>query len=68
MFLQITFKRLQKMAKQKQKKVYDKEKAELQKALRIPTAKRGFTFKDKKKYSRKLKHKLKYEETTSISD
>ena len=52
----------------KQKKVYDKEKAELQKALRIPTAKRGFTFKDKKKYSRKLKHKLKYEETTSISD
>lgn len=54
--------------RQKAKKVYDKEKAELQKALRIPTAKRGFTFKDKKSYSRKLKHKLKYEETTSISD
>lgn len=56
------------MGKQKQKKVYDKEKADLQKALRIPTAKRGFDFKDKKSYSRKLKHKLKYEETTSISD
>lgn len=56
------------MGKQKQKKIYDKEKAELQKALRIPTAKKGFSFKNKKAYSRKLKHKLKYEETTSISD
>jgi len=54
--------------RQKPKKIYDKEKAELQKALRIPTAKRGFDFKDKKRYSRKLKYKLKYEETTSISD
>jgi len=41
----------------KKKKIYDKEKHELQKALRIPTAKKGQVFKDKTKYTRKKKHK-----------
>lgn len=49
------------MAKHKSKKVYDKEKHELQKALRIPVSKKGFSFKDKSKYSRKQKHKKIYE-------
>ena len=50
------------MAKKKQKKVYDKEKADLQKALRIPTAKKGFSFKDKTKYDRKEKHKKSFKD------
>ena len=41
----------------KKKKVYDKEKHELKKALRIPTAKPGIVMPDKTKYSRKEKHK-----------
>lgn len=50
------------MGKRKQKKVYDQEKSDLQKALRIPNAKKGFTFKDKTKYNRKEKHKKVYED------
>jgi hypothetical protein len=41
----------------KQKKIYNKEKSDQQKALRIPTAKKGVVFKDKSKYSRKKKYK-----------
>jgi hypothetical protein len=44
----------------KQKRVYDKEKHELQKALRIPVAKKGQVFKDKSKYNRRKKHKKGY--------
>jgi hypothetical protein len=44
----------------KEKRIYDKEKHELQKALRIPTAKRGQVFRDKTKYTRKVKHKRGY--------
>jgi hypothetical protein len=50
------------MAKKKSKKVYNKEKHDLQKALRIPVAKKGFSFKDNSKYSRKEKHKKVYED------
>jgi hypothetical protein len=48
------------MAKSKSKKIYDKEKHELQKALRIPVSKKGFSYPDKSKYNRKEKHKTKY--------
>jgi hypothetical protein len=41
----------------KAKKVYNKEKSDLQKALRIPIAKKGFLLPDKTKYNRKEKHK-----------
>ncbi len=49
------------MGKKKQKKVYDKEKHDLHKILRIPNAPKGFSFKDKSKYNRKTKHKKVYE-------
>jgi hypothetical protein len=45
----------------KQKIIYDKNKSEQKKALRIPFPKPGEDFKDKKKYSRKEKHKQRYE-------
>lgn len=41
----------------KPKRIFDKEKHDLQKALRIPTARKGHTFKDKTKYNRRTKHK-----------
>lgn len=41
----------------KQKRIFDKEKHNLQKALRIPTARKSYTLKDKTRYSRKTKHK-----------
>ena len=41
----------------KEKRIYDKEKHDLQKALRIPVARRGQVFKDRTKYTRKKKHK-----------
>ena len=41
----------------KQTRIFDKEKHDLQKALRIPTTRKGQTFKDKTRYSRKVKHK-----------
>lgn len=43
--------------KKKQKVVFDKEKSDQKKALRIPLAPKGQSFKDKKKYDRKEKHK-----------
>lgn len=43
--------------KRKQKVVFDKEKSDQKKAFRIPFAPKGQTFKDKKKYNRKKKHK-----------
>ena len=45
----------------KPKRIYDKEKYELKKALRIPVSKKGYSFSDKTKYNRKEKHKTKYE-------
>lgn len=47
------------MAKQKQ--VFDKEKHEAHKVLHIPTPRKGQVFKDKTKYTRKVKHKKKIE-------
>lgn len=44
----------------KEKKVYDKELSDLKKALRIPIARKGFSFKDKTKYNRNEKHKTRY--------
>ena len=44
------------------RRIYDKEKHELQKALRIPVARKGQTFKDKTKYSRKKKHKKSFKD------
>ena len=41
----------------KQKQVKNKKFSDQKKALRIPTAPKGFSFKDKSKYSRKEKHK-----------
>ena len=41
----------------KQKIIYDEEKSEQKRAIRIPIARAGETFKDKKKYTRKKKHK-----------
>lgn len=46
--------------KRKMKMVFDKEKSDQKKALRIPNAPKGQVFKDKKKYNRKEKHKTKY--------
>ena len=46
--------------KKKKKVVVDKEKADQKKALRIPTPPKGGEMFDKKKYSRKEKHKKKY--------
>lgn len=48
--------------KKKKVKIETGPRSELdkKKALRIPTAKSGFTFKDKKKYTRKKKHKQDY--------
>ena len=46
--------------KKKKKTVVDKGKSDQKKALRIPTAPKSFTFKDKKKYNRKEKHKSQY--------
>ena len=34
-----------------------KSVSEQKKSIRIPTAPKGFTFKDKSKYNRKVKHK-----------
>lgn len=48
------------MTKTKQNEVYDKEKHDLQKALRIPIAKKGFLLPDKTKYNRKEKYKKDY--------
>ena len=47
-------------SKRKQKMVFDKEKSDQKKALRIPLARKGETFKDKKKYNRKEKFKKNY--------
>ena len=41
----------------KQKIIFDKEKSEQKKALRIPMPKKPQVFKDKTKYNRKRKHK-----------
>jgi hypothetical protein len=41
----------------KQKIIADPKKSKQKKALRIPTSKHSFTFKDKSKYSRKEKYK-----------
>lgn len=41
----------------KQKQVKNKKFSDQKKALRIPVAPKGFSFKDKSKYSRKEKHK-----------
>lgn len=46
--------------KTKKKTVFDKKKSNQKKAFRIPTAPKGQVFKDKKKYNRKQKHKIKY--------
>lgn len=49
------------MGKKKQKIIFDKEKSEQKKALRIPFPRPGEDFPDKKKYNRKEKHKNSYE-------
>jgi hypothetical protein len=41
----------------KQKKVYNEKLSKQKKALRLPTPPKDYTFKDKSKYSRKVKHK-----------
>jgi len=45
------------MGKRKQKIIYDKEKSDQKKAIRIPFPRPVETFKDKTKYTRKKKHK-----------
>jgi hypothetical protein len=51
------FKRFLDEGKRKQKRVFDKEKSDQKKALRIPIPPKGQDFKDKKRYTRKEKHK-----------
>lgn len=46
--------------KRKMKIELDKDIMAQKKAIRIPTTGAGQTFKDKKKYNRKEKHKTKY--------
>lgn len=46
----------------KQKIIYNPEKANQKKALRIPMPKKGEDFKDKKRYTRKKKHKKGHDE------
>lgn len=46
--------------KRKMKIELDNDIMQQKKAMRIPTAKGGQSFKDKKKYNRKEKHKTKY--------
>ena len=41
----------------KQKIIFNPEKSNQKKALRIPMPKKGEDFKDKKRYSRKQKHR-----------
>lgn len=50
------------MGKRKQKIIYDKEKSEQKKAIRIPFPKPTEEFRDKKKYTRKKKYKERVEE------
>ncbi len=50
------------MGKRKPKIILDEKKSEQKKAIRIPFAKPVETFKDKKKYNRKKKHKRGYDE------
>lgn len=50
----------------KKKEVFDKDKSDQKKAIRIPTSKKGFDFKDKKKYTRKKKHKKGFIENTKM--
>jgi hypothetical protein len=45
--------------KRKKKVVFDKEKSDLYGSARIELGRKGFAFKDKKKYDRKKKHKRK---------
>ena len=45
------------MGKRKQKIIYDKEKSSKKRAIRIPYPPPGEDFKDKKRYTRKKKHK-----------
>lgn len=45
------------MGKRKQKIVYDKEKSEQKSAIRIPMGRAVEVHEDKKRYSRKKKHK-----------
>lgn len=48
--------------KKKKKVVFDKEKSDLYGTARIGLGKKGFAFKDKKKYDRKNKHRKTFEE------
>jgi len=48
--------------KRKKKVIIDKEKSDLYGTARIGLGKKGFAFKDKKKYDRKKKHKSKLQE------
>lgn len=45
------------MGKHKSKIIFDEEKSRQKRAIRIPHARPTETFKDKKKYTRKKKHK-----------
>ncbi len=49
------------MGKRKPKIIIDEKKSEQKKALRIPFPRPGEDFKDKKKYTRKEKHRKSYE-------
>lgn len=50
------------MGKRKKKIVFDKEKSDLYGSARIELGRKGQTFKDKSKYSRKKKYRKTFEE------
>lgn len=50
------------MGKRKQKIIYDEKASKQKRSIRIPNARPTEVFKDKKKYTRKEKHKRRLDE------